>query len=103
MKALIGTARNLLVLAGSNGEPIPAVEAIIITDEGRWVYNDAEGVLEEGRNEETVRFFVSAKGLRALAEDLLSWADEADAVLTARDEEVALASPSEQERLVGDQ
>lgn len=76
MKTLICTARNHRVFVKDNGELNPEIEAVLTLSEKQIEYIGTGLVNVE--KTETVRFAMSPESARKVAENLNTWADEAD-------------------------
>ncbi len=79
MQELMGTARNLSLVM-STGKPQASVEVILITCEPMFSV-DGGGIMVQTRVPSTVRFSTSPDNLREVCDELVSFADEADAML----------------------
>lgn len=79
MKELYGVARNLCIAVSDKGKRIPQAEVIILVSETVWNHSTAGGI-SPARETTGFRFVSDAKGLRAVAKDLMAYAKELDAM-----------------------
>jgi len=79
MKELTGVAVNMAIVPGEGKKGgRPAAEVIIVVTEPQYRLVGDDGLARE-RVAESLRFVCLPSGLRALAEDFVNWADEAEA------------------------
>ncbi len=80
MKTLIATGRNIIFTPRDDKLELFIEAVFYVLAEPQCCFTGDDGILSQTREPQSLRFIASPSAMRAVARNLLKWADEADEI-----------------------